>query len=279
MKTRTPRMPRFLAFTVLEVIGVLSVVAILAAVITPRIFAAIDDANLSADLVGIKNVRSATESYFQRYGRIGEVGGGPITTWNNNAYEGWDRKVLMSERFLDKAFVSRIGTNSCLRVLPANTNVAVDPLGWANNGSLGNQLGNNGAYDLLREYACQGGLNGLARGNGSGPILAAINLVPRWSIGGSPPSPPPGGVATRPPGGGSMSHASSPMPFHNDAASGSVTVEVVLQGVSVADAYRLSLAIDGPTQSNWAYWDSQGRVKYDFANAALGNVFIYIADR
>jgi hypothetical protein len=60
-------------------------------------------------------------------------------------------------------------------------------------------------------------------------------------------------------------------------------VEVVLQGVTVENAYRLSRAIDGVRQSNWAYYDSLGRVKYDMYDASGGSkrgvVFIYLGHK
>ena len=59
--------------------------------------------------------------------------------------------------------------------------------------------------------------------------------------------------------------------------------EVVIEGISVADAYRLSLAIDGRPQSNWAFFDSLGRVKYDMYNGGGGTkagvVMIYLAHK
>jgi type II secretory pathway pseudopilin PulG len=68
-----------------------------------------------------------------------------------------------------------------------------------------------------------------------------------------------------------------------DANNPAIVVEVVLQGVFVGDAYRLSLAIDGPMQSNWAYFDSLGRVKYDMygpqGGLNAGVVFVYLAHK
>jgi hypothetical protein len=68
-----------------------------------------------------------------------------------------------------------------------------------------------------------------------------------------------------------------------DSSHPTIVAEVVLQGVKVQDAYRLSLAIDGRGQSNWAFWDSLGRVKYDmydsYGGTAVGVVFIYLAHK
>lgn len=68
-----------------------------------------------------------------------------------------------------------------------------------------------------------------------------------------------------------------------DSSNPVIVVEVVLWGVTVQNAYRLSLAIDGPTQSNWAYFDSLGRVKYDMYDSrggtSAGIVFVYLAHK
>ena len=65
--------------------------------------------------------------------------------------------------------------------------------------------------------------------------------------------------------------------MNNSVHDGAVLVEVVLEGVKLEDAFRLSMAIDGKRQSNWAYWDSVGRVKYDFVSSPTGVVYIYLA--
>lgn len=346
MKTTRPTHPLFHGFTLLEVIGVLSVVGILAALLTPKILGAIDDARLASDILSIKNVRSATETYFRRYLTLAAVGGVDITSWTNKAYENWDRNVLLREQLLEKAFTSKLATSACVRVVQPNTNVMVDPVGAGTLGSLGSQYGNNGVYDLLREYAANsardhdgpffasagggqipgpivsmagsrpaaitaalaGGsslsrwlicglaspLNrlrshfpippfssrrtGLVSTPGLGPLFAWINLH-RNPTTGPPPSPGMGTASTSYGTNSSPSHSSGPLPYNNDTASASAAVEIVLRGVSIADAYRLSLAIDGPTQSNWALWDSQGKVKYNFDLSSVGTVYIYVAAR
>ncbi len=361
MKTRDCSERRFFGFTLMEMVGVLAVVGILTTLLVPRIMAAIADADLAADVLSIKSVRSAAEDYFRRYGQFGLVGGAaiPASQLNHNAYEYWDQKVLLPEQLLEKPFVSRLANNCYIRVITnyyqtasGGLGSAANPLGTGTYGSLGSQYCNNGAYDLTQEYAANSRapreLNAYALGRapalfqapawadwlvslagkrgaalrafdgvrsvasaregsprngsrfasvrsaspnaGSGwlarlresvrrPIEAIVLFPPRNSVPSSTPPPTPGEGAVVSPPGTSASHTGSDLPntCHNDAASSSYGVEIVLQGVSLADAYRLSLAIDGPTQSNWAYWDSQGRVKYDFANAQVGNVFIYVA--
>lgn len=328
--------------TMLETVGVLSIAAIAAAMLIPRIIPVVSEANVYADVQSIKSVRSAAETYFQAYGRFGGRSGDPNIAWTTNAYDNWDRDVLVGERLLEKPFVSKLATRSFIRLTFVNTNASADPVDWGVTGSLGNALANNASYDLIQNYACaprsDGTAYALARrparcsgwngfgplssgldlphfiplrrpdfggwtasalpGGGPGvigflehwggnfgfwdvmpfsPIECAIKFLPRWST--SVPVPMTGGVVVPPNGSSSSaSHTSSP-PAHNDATPGTVVVEAVLQGVSLADAYRLSMKIDGFAQSNWAYWDSQGRVKYNFGQTNIGTVFIYIAHK
>ncbi len=354
MKTRDCSERRFFGFTLMEMVGVLAVVGILTTLLVPRIMAAIADADLAADVLSIKSVRSAAEDYFRRYGKFAGVGGAALTSWNNNTSEYWDQKVLLPEQLLEKPFVSRLATNASVRLVTlANVTPSTPTLNYGNDGSIGTGLGNNGAYDLLREYAANSMNDGeasayaqnttppaphsvgwvalcalsswrpvaagilgeagrwasglgsklrsgasavlshalvpkpsvrwldlLLHGTGLGPLKALG--IPFKPISAPPPSP--GLGTTDYSGSSSPSHSSPPFPAQNTVAvAGSapppVVVEIALQGVSIADAYRLSLAIDGPTQSNWAYWDSQGRVKYNFNQASVGTVFIYLASK
>lgn len=328
-------------WSALEVIGVMAGMAVLIALLAPKVIGAIDDARLAYDVGNVKNIRSATETYFQSYHQFEGVKGAPVA-FTNNTCDDWDSKVLLAERLLDSPLRSKLASRAYVRVSIA-TNANIDPLTWGNYGSLGNQLANNTAYDLLQEYAwatpsnpdgplfatvsgrlrggsvagalagngfisaearpigarahatvtgiagsfarnlLAGGLRpsmllwpGLGKGSGLGPIEGLIQFVPRWPIGGGVPPPPPSPPVGGGTGSGNPSHTSSPTPLNNNAGSSHV-VEVVLQNVSLEDAYRLSLAIDGPSQSNWAYWDSQGRVKYDFGNIKTGTVFVFIA--
>jgi hypothetical protein len=68
-----------------------------------------------------------------------------------------------------------------------------------------------------------------------------------------------------------------------DSSNPAIVVEVVLEGVAVEDAFRLSMAIDGPMQTNWAFFDSLGRVKYDMYDGGGGTlkgvVFVYLAHK
>ena len=80
-------------------------------------------------------------------------------------------------------------------------------------------------------------------------------------------------------GGSGPGEANSSRPSaRNDANAGAVVAEVIMTQVPIEDAFRISMAIDGPSQSNWAYWDTVGRVKYDYLKAKKGVVFIYLGN-
>ncbi|MBE7501342.1 MAG: hypothetical protein HS113_13755 [Verrucomicrobiales bacterium] len=121
-------------------------------------------------------------------------------------------------------------------------------------------------------------LGGLLRGwtGGTGPFECCYPVPASWPV-------PPSGFgtstgATRRNDPGARTQILAP-----NASTPAIVVEVVLQGVAVEDAYRLSLAIDGPMQTNWAFYDSLGRVKYDMYDGSGGTrhgvVFIYLAHK
>jgi len=115
--------------------------------------------------------------------------------------------------------------------------------------------------------------------DGPGPIRGCYPVPPNW------PEPPPGIGG----GGGDPGDPRHDDPRADtqivaaDSSRPAIVAEIVLQGVTVQDAYRLSLAIDGPSQSNWAFFDSLGRVKYDMydhnGGTKVGIVFIYLAHK
>ena len=55
-------------FTLMEMIGVMAVIAILASIATPKIFAAIDDAKVSAYVQEANNLKLATAQYYKDTG-------------------------------------------------------------------------------------------------------------------------------------------------------------------------------------------------------------------
>ncbi|MGC8991450.1 MAG: hypothetical protein ACP5MD_15150, partial [Verrucomicrobiia bacterium] len=226
--------------------------------------------------------------YFEQYARLAGPRGAPVT-FVNHAYEYWDRNVLYNDGFIQRIYKTQLGTNAYVRLVnvysstTTNTKVLSAP---GQVGHLPSHNANNGLYNLTKEYASLSKPNsprtayaalrdalfgklGNLPTRGIRPMLACYSMPP----GSSPPSGPPGS------GGGGR---------HTDQTSVTTQItypatvaEIVIEGISIADAYRLSLMIDGPSQSNWAFWDSLGRVKYDMYGSGggsyYGEVFIYLA--
>gem|GEM_PF-1721069 len=336
------------AGTLIETLGVVCAIAILLTVLLPSILRALDNAMLASTLQSVAHLRDAAEQYYKSYGKFAGVGGTTLTTWTNNTYDYWDRRVLVPESLVESALRSRLATNAFVRVARITTtssNTAI--LSSGNLGKLGTFNGNNGLYNLTREYAALSLppmedrlLAGRRWSQTAG--LAALSLsrpvqrLTLWLADRRSPSRKPSEsfrVGDRQtvlgtPSGTRLFHQVkgfliNPLPFLPEACyplpSGTpapdtdigynvtlpnpmfsnpnaktqivapsstvpaYVVEVILQGVSVENAYRLSRAIDGVRQSNWAYFDSLGRVKYDMYDASggakAGVVFIYLAHK
>lgn len=91
MKTTQPRNPRS-GFTLIEMVGVLAVIAILAALLVPKIFAAINESRLNNTLGSINTCKTAAIQYFTKNGSF------PNADTAN--FDG----TLLAQGFLDKAF-------------------------------------------------------------------------------------------------------------------------------------------------------------------------------
>jgi hypothetical protein len=342
------------AVSTIEVVGVLCVLAFILRILIPTIMDSIEDARAVATVVGINNLTSATKSYFTTYGKLANTGGTPITNWVNDAYDNWDKNVLLKELLIERPFSTRIATNAYVRLVRvSNTNKTVNILTDIGTvGSISGFNGNNGYYNFTLDYSSSddpaarvryfahnslprsdsrprtrtpvallsigGGLNldgavlpwsgrgdfprlpgagstavrrvgqllrGLAKlahlaGGATVPTPRVCYPVPpNWPVPDNPGgnfSPPPGSPSHNDPGADSQIVASSTGNY-------TIVAELVLLGVSVQDAYRLSLAIDGPGQTNWAFFDSLGRVKYDMYNGSggvtPGIVFIYLGHK
>src|SRR4030095_10710150 len=104
------------AFTLIEMIGVLAVIAILAALLIPKIFEAINNARVNNALVSYNTVKTACMDHYAKYGGIdrttnaASLGALPI-----NSYA----RILLSEGFLDKPYLVKVGTNSFVEVINA----------------------------------------------------------------------------------------------------------------------------------------------------------------
>jgi prepilin-type N-terminal cleavage/methylation domain-containing protein len=119
------------AFTLIEMIGVLAVIAILAALLIPKIFEAINNARINNAAVSYNTVKTAVMDHYGKHGSLLSSNGVPITVPQLN-YD----QILLSEAFLDKRFIVKIGdTNTHVEV------VAAELLG-------ADVLAANSAYDL-----------------------------------------------------------------------------------------------------------------------------------
>lgn len=96
MKTNKQNKQYRLGFTLIEMVGVLAVIAILAALLVPKIFAAIDESRYNNTVSSINSVKAATMSYF------GKEGSFP------SAMADFDQK-LISDGYLENPFTPKIG--------------------------------------------------------------------------------------------------------------------------------------------------------------------------
>jgi prepilin-type N-terminal cleavage/methylation domain-containing protein len=96
-------------FTLIEMVGVLAVIAILAALLVPKIFAAINDSRYSSTVSTLNNCKTATLSYFGKYGQF----------TNASAFD----TVLVTSDFLERPFAAKLGSGSKMEVVagPAGT--------------------------------------------------------------------------------------------------------------------------------------------------------------
>ena len=111
MKTNTKNTTNH-GFTLIEMVGVLAVIAILAALLVPKIFAAINDSRISSAVSSVNACKTATMSYF------GKTAAFPTT----NSFDG----VLVGEKLMDQLLNCKIAeTSSAAEVVPiASTTVA-----------------------------------------------------------------------------------------------------------------------------------------------------------
>lgn len=278
-----------------ECIGVLAVIIVLTAMLSGVIYRMVDDANLAADVQSINSYRVATANYYRTKGTFAGPNGS-VLTWSNNAYENWDTKVLLPERYLARVMTPRLGTAAYIRLTKITATSPGTLLTTAGNiGHIGNFNGNNGLYDLTTQYSANVPSRNTAPRFAWSPPKRAPASSSSWlqaepmfacydiPTGTAPPPAVPGG-------GGQGLNPQFPNfdPFSQESTFASqdpnnptIVAELVLEGVRVGDAYRLSIAIDGFRQSIWQYWDVLGRVKYDMYDVAAqtlqqGYVFIYL---
>ena len=101
------------AFTLIEMIGVLAVIAILAALLIPKVFEAINNARVNNTIVSYNTVKAACIDHYAKFGAIDKTANGvTLTAAQLAAYD----TTLLSEGFLDKPFIIKVGTNSFVQV-------------------------------------------------------------------------------------------------------------------------------------------------------------------
>jgi type II secretory pathway pseudopilin PulG len=109
-------------FTLIELIGLLAIISVLAALLVPRVFAAIDESRVGAAAQSLGSLRSATTLYFGRYGYFGTVDGGVLVpATHTNEMANWDLNVLVPEGLLERSFSTHIGTSSAIQIVAAVT--------------------------------------------------------------------------------------------------------------------------------------------------------------
>jgi prepilin-type N-terminal cleavage/methylation domain-containing protein len=96
------------AFTLIEMIGVLAVIAILAAVLIPKIFNAINNARINSTAESIATVKTAIADHYAKFGTLLSSNGTTITTLPQANFD----QVLLTEGYLDKAFVTQLTQSS-----------------------------------------------------------------------------------------------------------------------------------------------------------------------
>ena len=104
-------------FTLIEMVGVLAIIAVLAAILIPKIFAAINESRLNNAVVSANTAKTAALGYFGKYSKFGTLAGADMTT---NMLT-WDRTVLIPEGYLEKPFETRVATTNRVQMVAAST--------------------------------------------------------------------------------------------------------------------------------------------------------------
>lgn len=102
-------------FTLIEMVGVLAVIAILAALLVPKIFAAIDESRYNNTVASCNGVKAAVMSYFAKQGKFPAA-----------ATPDFDQE-LITAGYLETPFNPKIGTTPDVETKPVD---AVAPV-WS----------------------------------------------------------------------------------------------------------------------------------------------------
>lgn len=104
MKTSVNNQRR--GFTLIEMVGVLAVIAILAALLVPKIFAAINESRFSNTVASINSVKAACMGHFGKTGNLG-----------TNVGAGFDAELISAGQ-LERPFATKIGVSWAVSLSP-----------------------------------------------------------------------------------------------------------------------------------------------------------------
>src|SRR5437867_4153182 len=108
MKISSSRKSARKGFTLIEMIGVLAVIAILASLLIPKIYEAINNSRISNSVLSYNTVKTALADHYAKYGTLNSSNGTVFAAVPGPGSTNFDR-ILVSEGFLDKPFVVKIG--------------------------------------------------------------------------------------------------------------------------------------------------------------------------
>lgn len=104
------------AFSLVEMIGVLAVVAILASLLLPRLFDAIELAQVTTAVSTLMTMKNATMTYYGKYGRFGTETGATISLTNDVAALDWGTQVLLRGGYVEKVFQTPVAQTAVVRL-------------------------------------------------------------------------------------------------------------------------------------------------------------------
>src|SRR5438552_14454302 len=122
--TRKARRQRS-AFTLIEMIGVLAVIAILASLLIPKIYEAINNARINNAIVSYNTVKTAVADHYAKFGALNSQAGTNFNIAADLRSTNYDIGVLLMEGFLDKPFLTKVGTSSQIQLLPGTATATV----------------------------------------------------------------------------------------------------------------------------------------------------------
>src|SRR5260221_14418483 len=130
--SRTQTLARKGRFTLIEMIGVLAVIAILASLLIPKIYESINSARVNNAIVSYNTVKAAIADHYAKYGALDKSTNG--IALNTARYD----LALVTEGFLDKLYLTKVGSTSWVEVITAPG--GANPAGFDLSGSGGHDI-------------------------------------------------------------------------------------------------------------------------------------------